>query len=180
MTVVDALVLGVLALGLALGLVRGFIPQVSGLIGLIGGLILAARYHVVLRETALDPNFPRFDHNGAIAFIFIVVFTVLIAAVIGWLVHKAVNKLQLGTYDRLLGAVFGVLKAGLIVAGILLGLIYFADGKGQLVSKIGDSKTAPMVWKAMDWVAVRLPDKVRPDVEEFLLDNRPPQLQPDE
>ena len=52
MTVVDTLVIGVMAIGLVLGLVRGFVSQFTGIAGLLGGLYLAGHYYVPLRKAA--------------------------------------------------------------------------------------------------------------------------------
>ena len=172
MTVVDVLVLGTLGVGLILGMVRGFLAQFTGLAGLAGGLLLAERYYPVLRRTALDP-WLHAEHNGEIAFISIVVFTVLVAAVIGWLVGKALAKLQLGAYDRFMGGAFGLLKSGLICAAVLLAVVYFSPDGGSIEKHIGSSKSAPMLWRAMTRVAGALPERYRGDVRGFLEENQP-------
>ena len=174
MSVVDILVLGTLTIGLVLGMVRGFISQFTGIAGLVGGLLLAEHYHEALRYAALD-SWLRSDHNGAIAFVSIVVVTVLVTAVIGWLIRLAFEKLDLGSYDRLVGAAFGVVKAGLICAAILLTVVYFAPDGGGIEQRIGASKAAPMLWNAMDNVADALPERYRGDVRGFLDANRVPQ-----
>ena len=149
MTVVDVLVLGTLGIGLILGMVRGFLAQFTGLAGLAGGLLLAERYYPGLRRAALDP-WLRTDHNGAIAFVGIVVFTVLVAAVIGWLIGKALDKLQLGAYDRLMGGAFGLLKAGLISASVLLAVVYFSPDGGNIERHIGTSKSRAQKLQAIE------------------------------
>ncbi|MHC4547342.1 MAG: CvpA family protein [Planctomycetota bacterium] len=173
MTVVDTLVLGVLAIGLVLGLVRGFLSQFTGIAGLIGGLFLADRYHDGLRRVALD-SWLGTAHNGEIAFIAIVVVTVLVAAIIGWLIGLAFDHLQLGAYDRLIGGAFGLLKSGLICAGVLLAVVYFAPDGGVIERHVGSSKAAPMFWNAMKSVAGALPERYRTDIRGFLDVHRPP------
>lgn len=178
MSVVDTLVVAVLAIGLVLGLMRGFLSQVTGLAGLLGGLYLASRYHEPLRRNALDPFFDT-SHNGAIAFISIMVFVVLTAAVVGYVVSKLVEKLELGAYDRLMGAAFGIVKTGLVAAGLLLGLVYFAPNDGRLEQAISASKSGPLLWRAMDNAAGVLPPSMRASVRTFLGDNSlPSRLEP--
>lgn len=167
MTVVDTLVVGTLAIGLILGLMRGLLSQVTGLIGLIGGLFLAGRYYMPLRKNAMDP-FLDSGWNTEIAFISIVVFVVLVAAVVGWVIGKMVEKLDLGAYDRLMGAAFGVVKAGLICGGILLAIVTFAPDGGTLERHIGTSKAGPLLWDAMNRVARVLPGEIRGDFEGYL------------
>lgn len=172
MTVVDVLVLGTLSIGLILGLVRGFLAQFTGLAGLVGGLLLAERYYPGLRRVALDPWLGS-EHNGEIAFVSIVVFSVLVAAVIGWLIAMALDKLQLGAYDRIMGGAFGLLKSGLICAAVLLAVVYFSPDGGNIEKHIGSSKAAPMLWRAMTRVAGALPERYRGDVRGFLEKNQP-------
>lgn len=174
MSVVDALVLGILAIGLALGCVRGFLAQFIGVAGLFGGLYAAASYHEALRRAALDPYFDT-GHNGEIAFIAIIVVTVLFAASCGWAARKVFDKLELGAYDRLMGGLFGAAKAGLICAGILLTVVYFSPDGGQVEASIGRSKAGPMLWGAMDSVAGALPRAYRSDVQKFLHAHTPPE-----
>lgn len=166
MSVIDALVLGILAIGLALGCVRGFVSQFTGIAGLFGGLYAAASYHDGLRNV-LDQHIST-GHNGEIAFGVILVATVVFAAFCGWISKKTFDKLDLGAYDRLMGGFFGAAKAGLICAGILLGVVYFAPDGGQLEASISHSKAGPMLWGAMDSVAGALPKEYRGSVQGFL------------
>lgn len=166
MSVIDALVLGILAIGLALGCVRGFVSQFTGIAGLFGGLYAAATYHDGLRQ-ALDRHVST-GHNGEIAFGLILVLTVLFAAFCGWLAKKVFDKLDLGAYDRLMGGFFGAVKAGLICAGVLLAIVYFAPDGGQVEASISRSKAGPMLWGAMDSVAGALPKQYRGNVKGFL------------
>jgi len=171
MSVIDAFVLGILAVGLALGCVRGFVSQFTGVAGLFGGLYLAATYHDSFRE-ALDRHIAT-GHNGEIAFGAILVFSILVAAFCGWIAKKSFDKLDLGAYDRLMGGFFGAAKAGLICAGILLAVVYFAPDGGQLEASISRSRSGPMLWGAMDSVVGVLPKEYRGTVKGFLHANSP-------
>ena len=171
--VVDSLVIGVLAIGLVLGLMRGFLSQATGIVGLLGGLWLAARYAGSLQAAALDPWLES-RHNGAIAFVSIVVFAVLFAAIVGWAIRKAFEKLELGAYDRLLGGALGLAKAGLICGGVLLGVVYFSPDDGRVERSIGTSRSGPMLWKARRGLAGALPARYRTDAQAFLDKHVPP------
>jgi len=173
MTFVDAVVLGVLAIGLVLGIIRGFLSQFTGIAGLLGGLWLATRHHESLQRSLLDPNIET-DHNGVIAFIGIVVVTVLAAGVVGWGVNKVFEKLELGAYDRLMGGALGAAKAGVICAAILLAVVYFAPNDGRIERAIGTSRVGPALWKGMHGLTGVLPVRYRMDVKEFLDSHRLP------
>ncbi len=166
MSVIDAFVLGILAVGLALGCVRGFVSQFTGVAGLFGGLYAAASYHDGFRKV-LDRHVAT-GHNGEIAFGVILVVSVLFAAFCGWIARKVFEKLELGAYDRLIGGFFGAAKAGLICAGVLLAVVYFAPDGGQLEASISRSKSGPMLWGAMDSVVGVLPKEYRGSVKGFI------------
>ncbi|HEX5135986.1 MAG TPA: CvpA family protein [Planctomycetota bacterium] len=171
MSVIDAFVLGILAVGLALGCVRGFVSQFTGVAGLFGGLYLSASYHDAFRRV-LDRHIAT-GHNGEIAFGVILVLSILVAAFVGWLAKKTFDKLDLGAYDRLMGGFFGAAKAGLICAGVLLAVVYFAPDGGQLEASISRSKSGPMLWGAMDSVVGVLPKEYRGSAQGFLHANSP-------
>ena len=106
MAVVDLLILAALVVGVTLGVLRGFVPQVTGFFGLGGGLYLASRYHAVVRETLLDPR-SEWAYNGEASFIGIIVLCVLLAAGIGWALRKLLESTGLSTYDRIMGGRWG-------------------------------------------------------------------------
>jgi len=174
MSAVDVLVIGVLAIGLVLGMMRGFLSQFTGIAGLLAGLWLAGRWHIKLREVTID-RMTDTGHNGLIAFIAITVATVVVAGVCGWSVRKAIDKLELGAYDRLMGAAFGTVKAGLICGAILLSVVYASDNGGVVEKHISESRTGPLLWRGMSGVAGALPERYRGDVQGFLNEHRLPE-----
>jgi len=173
---VDVLVLGMVAVGLIIGLMRGFLLQFTGLAAILGGLYLADRYHGRLAEV-LGRLFHS-ENTGAIAFVAIVIATVLVVALISSLCRRALEKLRLGAYDRLLGGLFGALKAGVISAGILLTFVAFAADGGSIQRAIGSSRSAPVLWDAIGKVADLLPERMSGDVKQFLGKNPVPRASP--
>jgi len=175
--VVDVAVLGMVAVGLVVGLLKGFLLQFTGLAAIVGGLFLADRYHGKLR-TILD-GIATSEHNAAIAFVVIVLVTILVVALLSRLCQGVIRKLDLGAYDRLLGAALGALKAAVICAGILLAIVAFAADGGSIESAIGSSRAGPALWEAMDRVAGVLPEKVGQPVKQVLHQNAlPPPVSP--
>ncbi|MHC4954332.1 MAG: CvpA family protein [Planctomycetota bacterium] len=167
MAMVDLLVLAAGVVGVTLGALRGFVPQVTGVFGLGGGLFLAARYHEVVRVRVIDPN-STWAYNGELAFISIIVVTIVGVAFVGWLLRRFIESTGLGTYDRVMGGALGGVKAGATAAAVLLGIVYFAPDNGGLERAIGSSRSGPALWRAMDTAAEALPDKVGDRMEDFL------------
>lgn len=174
MTVVDTLVFGVLAVGLILGLMRGFLSQVTGIVGLLGGCYLAWRYAEPIRVSIVDPLIAT-EHNDKVAFGLILLVTLAIAALVGWLLGLLFEKMNMSAYDRLMGGAFGILKSALICAGIMLAVVTLAHDGGDIERAIGASRSGPFLWNAMDRAASILPGDVRTDVRGFLRRNALPE-----
>jgi membrane protein required for colicin V production len=172
MHVVDMLVLGALLIGVVLGLLRGFLTQITGVAGILGGLWLADRYHEGLRVRVVD-RFLSGTHNGIVAFMAILITTILTAALVSWALRKVVDNLELGTYDRVMGALFGSLKAALVCAGLLLAVATFAPSNGGLMRAIGDSRSGPLLWEGMDRVAAWLPGEYGARASHYVQRTRP-------
>lgn len=173
MAVVDLLVLATLVVGVTLGSIRGFVPQVTGVFGLVGGLYLASRFHVPVRKAIFDPNF-HWSFNGESAFIAIIVATVLLAALAGFLLRKWIEAMGLVTYDRIVGGAFGAAKAALLAAAVLLAVVYFAPDGGGIERAIGASRSGPVFWRALERAPRYLPAEMADPMEAFLDRNRLP------
>ena len=142
MTVVDTLVFAILAVGLIVGLMRGFLSQITGLVGLLGGVYLAWRYSDNVRALVVDPLMQT-EHNGKVAFGLIMVVAFIVTGITSWIMGKIFEKMNMGAYDRLMGGLFGVAKAGLVSAGVLLSVVVLAHDGGDIERAIGSSKAGP-------------------------------------
>jgi membrane protein required for colicin V production len=121
----------IVLLGIA-GLRQGMIRTVFGIAGLIGGIVLAGRYY--------DELAARLFPSGAIwgniaAYAIILLATLLVAGVIGWLIAKLVNFAALGWLDRVMGFILGVVIGGLLCAAILAIAIKFYPGMEATISQ---------------------------------------------
>jgi membrane protein required for colicin V production len=108
------------------------IRTVFGIAGLIGGIVLAGRYY--------DELAARLFPSGAIwgniaAYAIILLATLLVAGVIGWLIAKLVNFAALGWLDRVMGFILGVVIGGLLCAAILAIAVKFYPGMEATISQ---------------------------------------------
>ena len=127
MTLVDWIIVVILASAVAVGMARGFFRSVFSLGGLVVGLALAAwNYGRVARF------FLHFVHSvevaDAVAFLLIAFAVMIVAAIIGSLLAKIFKKVGLGCLDRMAGAVFGLFQGALFVTVcILVTVAFFPD-----------------------------------------------------
>ena len=99
-----------------LGLWRGAIKAAFGVAGVIGGIALAGRCYQPL-AVLLFPDGATWAKIAAYAIILIA--SLVIAGVIGWLVSKLVHIIMLGWVDRLVGCVLGAAIGSLLCAAVL-------------------------------------------------------------
>jgi membrane protein required for colicin V production len=122
MNVVDIAILAVLALFLIKGLVRGLLKELCSLFGLFGGLAVALRFHPYLAEGLLKTFSLPPQLCVVIAFAALFLLTVLIFAVLGFILSRFVQLLFLGGFNRVAGGLFGLIQGGVLLVLVLFGL----------------------------------------------------------
>lgn len=125
MTLVDWIIVVVVAAAVLGGLARGFFRSAFSLAGLILGLALAS-WNYWRIAAILKPMIHSVEVANAIAFVLIALVVMVVAAIIGSLLGKMFEKVGLGCLDRLAGAVFGFVEGVLFVTlGILITVAFF-------------------------------------------------------
>lgn len=139
-------------LGLA-GLRQGIIRTIFGIVGLIGGIALAGRYY--------DELAVLLSHGGATwasiaSYVIILLATLIVAGVIGWLVAKLVHITMLGWLDRLVGFILGIVVGGLLCAAVLAIVSNYSPG---IASVISQSRLARFLMEGLPLLLALLPDE---------------------
>lgn len=150
----DIIIVGaVLILGIK-GALNGLIKEVFGLIGLVGGLIIASRFKDIAASFIQD-NVYRLENVALLDFVaFISTWLIfwLVCLLIGKFLAKLVGVSGLGFLDKIGGFVAGSGKIFLVLAAVLA----FASTT-NLDSKISpyfkDSKVYPILLDAGKWLA---------------------------
>jgi membrane protein required for colicin V production len=117
------------------GLRQGVIKTVFGIAGLIGGIFLAGRYYSWL-AALLSPSGATSANIAAYAIILIA--TLIVASVVGWLVAKLLHVVMLGWLDwldKLGGFVLGGVIGGLFCAAILAIVSKYYSGAEAVISQ---------------------------------------------
>jgi membrane protein required for colicin V production len=151
MTAADWLIVVAVLLSVISAAIQGFFAEALSMAGLVIGYIVAA-----WRYQRLAAWFMTFLKNEWLADIFgflIIFFAILIVfSIAGRVARKLMKAAGLSGFDRFLGALLGVVKGGLVVAVVLMGMASFTP-----TSKIlENSELAPyflVVGRAAIWVA---------------------------
>ncbi len=114
----DWTVIAIIGLSCALSLLRGFIKEMLSLISWIAASFVAIAFHERLALV-----FSRWIDTASIrtvlAFLALFALTLLIGALLNWLIHQFVLGAGLGAVDRILGTAFGAARGLLIVLALV-------------------------------------------------------------
>lgn len=121
----DIIIICIIGLSILTGLLRGFIKESIALLAWVVALWLAFNYSPMLAV-----HFQHYVHDVTmrtiIAFLIIVICTILIGAIVSTCCNMLMRKSGLKPMDRILGMVFGVLRGVFII--ILLGVVLKITG----------------------------------------------------
>ena len=120
---IDLTMLAVLALSVVAGVLRGLVSEVMSLAGWVVAWLLAQAWALDV-AAALHIGEPGGQIARLSGLVITFVATLLAWRVLTWLLQQVIHATPLAPIDRLLGAVFGAVRGGLIllVAVMMLGL----------------------------------------------------------
>lgn len=120
MSVLDIILLALLLLGLIGGFRKGFFVEVASLVALIAGVYGAIHFSNFAGDFLME----KVDWNektvNIIAFAITFIVIVLVIALAGKALTKLADFAALGILNKLLGALFGLLKMAVILSVILI------------------------------------------------------------
>ncbi len=154
MTWLDYAVAGVFVVSLVVGAWRGLVREVLSILGWVIAFLAASLLAGPLGP-AMPDAIPSPELRIAAAYVAVFVGAVVVTALVGLLLSKIVRAAGLGGVDRLLGALFGVARAVLIVvaAALLAGLT-----SAPRQSFWRDSASGPLLVHAAQALKPLLPD----------------------
>jgi membrane protein required for colicin V production len=118
---VDYTIIGVIILSAIISIIRGFIKEALSLISWILAFFIASRFYMYIASylTYFDNDIIR----SAVAIAILFIATLIVCAIVSYVIGQLVQKTGLSSTDRVLGICFGVLRGILVVAAVL----FFVD-----------------------------------------------------
>ena len=170
----DFVLLLVLAGGAFLGARSGLVWQVARVLIFAAAVYACIQYHGGCADwlgRSLRGLSPSVCHLLAYVVTFLAVC--LIGFLVTHMIERGVRAVSLKPVDRLLGALVGVVKAGVLSGAILLGVALYAVPEAE--EPLGESKVAPVLLKGMRVLIVAVPHEYRDKLSETLdhLQHRP-------
>ncbi|WP_158161637.1 colicin V production protein [Grimontia hollisae] len=139
---IDYLIIGVISFSALISLVRGFVKEALSLVIWFGAFFVASNFYPQLAAYFTNIHDDMIRNGAAIAALFIA--TLIVGAVVNYVIGQLVQKTGLSGTDRVLGVVFGGIRGVLIVAALLFFLDAFTGvanspewKQSQLIPKFG-------------------------------------------
>jgi len=141
-TLLDVIMVAILALCFILGFWNGLTKQLATILGIVAGVVVAARLAPRFAETVTG----RFiaDPNGARIAAYLILFlgAALAVWIAGRIVRTLIRKAELGSTDRMWGAGFGLLKGVVFCWALLLAIVPMHD-QSYFKRQLEESYIAP-------------------------------------
>lgn len=129
----DILVLGFLALFLINGFRKGFIISLATLVALVLGIYLAVHFSNYIQDILVDKFHPSRTWLPYLSFSLTFLIVALLVILVAKLLEKVIDLVGLGIFNKIAGALLGLLK-GLVFASIILFVVYAADKKQKWIT----------------------------------------------
>ncbi|MBA3004506.1 MAG: CvpA family protein [Desulfurivibrio sp.] len=166
MTAIDFGVIAIILFFLVRGIWIGFIRQMASLAALILGYIFAGRYYEQIspRLSSFIPS-PQISFLVTYALLFLAVFFGVLA--LGYVLKKVMSLSLLGWFDRFMGGIFGLVKAGVVVTVLFLAMSGLLADTNPLMT---DSLASPYLFKSSGMLLSSVPDQ---NLQRYLLPREP-------
>lgn len=138
----DMLVAVILGYCLIRGIFRGFIKELSSIIGVLGGFYAAYTYYYEFAELISKFISDEIPYLNIVSFMIIFCGIFMAISLLGVLIKYLLSVSHFGWIDRTLGAATGFIKGILIVSVILIALTAFLPKKSSIIKT---SKLSPYI-----------------------------------
>jgi membrane protein required for colicin V production len=119
MSWLDLLILAIIALSALISVIRGFVKESISLVTWIAAAVLAFRYFSPMSEL-LEPYLAAPTIRSVTAFAILFVSTLIVGAIVNFIMSQLVSKTGLSGTDKALGVIFGGARGVLIVTMAVL------------------------------------------------------------
>jgi membrane protein required for colicin V production len=164
MNLLDLGILVLLFLVTLRGYFRGLFQELAVLVGLVGGLVVAARVYLDLAALLL-PLINSLFWAQVLAFALVLVAVYWGVRLLAYVLQNLLYHLYLDVFDRLLGAFFALLKGALILGMVLLLVGVVVPQNNHLLQ---GSRTKPILTQLARRTLDLLPPNFKERLKEYL------------
>lgn len=130
----DIIILAIIAFFTIKSAIRGIIREISSVVALLAGFVLASAYYIRLGNI-LSGLITNAGIRHLLSFVGIFLLVYLVFILLGMAGKKIMTVSLLGWFDRTAGALLGFVKGTFIVCVILILIAAFLPQKGLFIQK---------------------------------------------
>ena len=119
MNYLDIILIIPLASGLVQGLRKGLVKEIAGILAIIVGIYLARYFSLPTSQAIAEMTGWAMNLCTPLAYALVFIVVSLSISALSYMLSKIIGAIMLGWLNRLLGAVFGVVKMTLLLSVIL-------------------------------------------------------------
>lgn len=123
---------------------KGLTREVIGLLSVVVG-VFAGTWLYSAAGAYIEPHVSSRSTANFCGFVIVFVGVMLLGSLIGFTLSKMLSVTGLSFFDRLLGAVFGILRGVLMAAALVMALLAFAPRAVAPPDSVAHSRLAPLV-----------------------------------
>lgn len=166
MTVIDIIILVLVGISTVWGMMKGFIMQLSSLVGLIVGLLVARALFAEVGAWIAPTIGVSVTIGRVLAFFMLWIVVPLLFSLFASFMSKALQAVHLGWLNRWLGGGLGAIKCMLFV-GMATQLIEYVDTEKELLPDAAKQESV-LYWPMYDFAGTFIP--VIKDAGEQIMD----------
>ncbi|MDD3323731.1 MAG: CvpA family protein [Sulfurospirillaceae bacterium] len=158
----------ILILGIK-GVINGFIKEVFGLVGIVGGIYLASRY-AEQAGLLINDYLYQFGNKASLylfGFMAVLVLFWVISLFLGYILAQALKMSGLGAIDKIAGFIVGSAKIFLVFSILTVTLNNIEFIRSRLESYMAKSKMFPIFQEAGNYI-------VKLDTKQMISDSTTP------
>ncbi len=144
--ILDLLLLGLLGFFLLRGIIRGFIKEIMGLIGLVGALVVGAVFYKQVGMWLARISGIKAGWWDAVGFVLLLVVVLVVAGYLAGGISRLILEGPMSGLNRLAGGIVGLLK-GLVVCYLLVNVLLLTMPMGAPTG-LRSSVITPYILKA--------------------------------
>lgn len=119
MSYLDIFLIIIIAWGAYNGFLKGLIKELASILGIIFGIYLAKNYYSFLDQKLYLLFESEANYLSLISAVIIFLLTIMIFKIVASFLTKFLKLIALGLLNKIIGAIFGVLKSLLILCVII-------------------------------------------------------------
>ena len=124
----------IVVLSMVRAFLTGLVSSIAGLLGFLVGYEFASWTYIYLANGLRERGWIVSQAMArSVAFLMIVLVVVVVFDIVGRVVRKSLHSIGMGTFDRILGAVFGFARGCLIGIALLIAVSSFAPRSAFVV-----------------------------------------------